>query len=66
MSFHIVSIDAPNCSLSCRNGQSTCRTEGSVRAWFLTRVQWEAGFVLHGSPAEEIPPEESPEQIQLW
>lgn len=27
MSYHIVSIDAPNCSLSCRNGQLTCRTD---------------------------------------
>ncbi|HMO64747.1 MAG TPA: CRISPR-associated endonuclease Cas1, partial [Verrucomicrobiota bacterium] len=27
MSYHIVSIDAPNCSLSCRDGQLTCRTD---------------------------------------
>lgn len=40
--------------------------EGSVRAWFLTRVQWEASFVLHGAPAKEEPPEDLPEQIQLW
>jgi len=40
--------------------------EGSVRAWLLSRVQWEAGFVLHGSPAAEVPPEEMPDQIQLW
>lgn len=40
--------------------------EGSVRAWFLTRVQWESSFVLHGSPAEPVSPEEMPEQIQLW
>jgi CRISPR-associated protein Cas1 len=25
MSFHIVSIDAPQCSLSCKDGQLTCR-----------------------------------------
>ena len=40
--------------------------EGSVRAWFLTRVQWESSFVLHGAPAEVVSPEEMPEQIQLW
>ena len=40
--------------------------EGSVRAWFLTRVQWESSFVLHGAPAEVVSPEEIPEQIQLW
>jgi CRISPR-associated protein Cas1 len=29
MSFHIVSIDAPDCSLSCKDGQLTCKsTEG--------------------------------------
>jgi CRISPR-associated protein Cas1 len=31
MSFHIVSIDAPNCSLSCRDGQLTCRTDDGER-----------------------------------
>jgi CRISPR-associated protein Cas2 len=40
--------------------------EGSVRAWFVTRVQWESSYVIHGAPAEEVPPEEMPEQIQLW
>jgi CRISP-associated protein Cas1 len=40
--------------------------EGSVRAWFLTRVQWESSFVIHGAPASAVPPEEMPEQIQLW
>ena len=28
MSFHIVSIDAPQCSLSCKDGQLVCRVEG--------------------------------------
>ena len=28
MSFHIVSIDSPQCSLSCRNGQLTCKIPG--------------------------------------
>ncbi len=27
MSYHIVSIDSPQCSLTCRNGQLICRTE---------------------------------------
>jgi CRISPR-associated protein Cas2 len=40
--------------------------EGSVRAWFMTRVQWEASFVIHGRPAKEVPPEKLPSQIQLW
>jgi len=32
MSYHIVSIDAPQCSLSCRDGQLTCKTaDGEVR-----------------------------------
>src|SRR5882724_12844585 len=26
MSYHIVSIDSANCSLSCKDGQLTCRT----------------------------------------
>lgn len=40
--------------------------EGSVRAVFVTRSQWENSFVIHGSPAEEGEPEMLPEQIQLW
>jgi CRISP-associated protein Cas1 len=32
MSFHIVSIDSPQCSLSCKDGQLTCKTpEGERR-----------------------------------
>jgi CRISP-associated protein Cas1 len=31
MSYHIVSIDAANCSLSCRDGQLTCRTTEGER-----------------------------------
>jgi CRISPR/Cas system-associated endonuclease Cas1 len=31
MSYHIVSIDAANCSLSCRDGQLTCKTAESER-----------------------------------
>jgi CRISPR-associated protein Cas1 len=28
MSFHIVCIDSPQCSISCRDGQLTCKTPG--------------------------------------
>src|SRR6202453_1708440 len=32
MSYHIVSIDAPQCSISCKDGQLTCKTpEGEKR-----------------------------------
>lgn len=40
--------------------------EGSVRAIFVTRAQWERSFVIYGSPASEIEAEKPPEQIQLW
>jgi len=40
--------------------------EGSVRAIFVTRAQWERSFVIHGSPASEQDAETLPEQIQLW
>ena len=40
--------------------------EGSVRAVFVTRAQWERSFVIQGSPASETEAEELPEQIQLW
>jgi CRISPR-associated protein Cas2 len=40
--------------------------EGSVRAVFVTRAQWERSYVLHGSPAQTGEPEQLPEQIQLW
>ncbi len=40
--------------------------EGSVRAIFVTRAQWERSFIIHGSPATNRTPEELPEQIQLW
>lgn len=28
MSYHIISIDSPQCSLSCKDGQLTCRIDG--------------------------------------
>jgi len=32
MSYHIVSIDAPNCSLSCKDGQLTCKSSEGTRS----------------------------------
>jgi|ERR1043166_3669218 CRISPR-associated protein Cas2 len=40
--------------------------EGSVRAIFVTRAQWERSYVIQGSPASTVEPEDLPEQIQLW
>lgn len=40
--------------------------EGSVRAIFVTRAQWERSHVIQGSPATEEDPEDLPEQVQLW
>lgn len=32
MSYHIVSIDAPTCSLSCKDGQLTCKTDEGTKS----------------------------------
>lgn len=40
--------------------------EGSVRALFVTRSQWERAFVMHGTPLEESEAEPMPEQMQFW
>ena len=40
--------------------------EGSVRAVYVTRAQWERSYVIQGSPATQAEPEDLPEQIQLW
>jgi len=40
--------------------------EGSVRALYITRAQWERSWVIHGKPAKEVAPEDMPEQIMLW
>lgn len=40
--------------------------EGSVRAFFVTRSQWERSTVIHGKPAKEVPAEDMPDQILLW
>ena len=31
MSFHILSIDSPQCALSCKDGQVTCRVDGEEK-----------------------------------
>ena len=31
MSYHIISIDSPHCSLACKDGQLTCRTDQGER-----------------------------------
>ena len=40
--------------------------EGAVRIIFITRAQWERSYIVHGKPAQEVPPEELPEQTLLW
>ncbi len=40
--------------------------EGSVRAIYITKAQWEKAFIIHGKPAKEGSAEEMPEQIMLW
>jgi CRISPR/Cas system-associated protein endoribonuclease Cas2 len=40
--------------------------EGSIRAFFVTRSQWERAFVMHGTPLQEQASEHMPEQMQLW
>lgn len=40
--------------------------EGKVRAFYITRAQWERAFIIYGSPAKEASAEPIPEQIQLW
>lgn len=66
------SVYARSCVSFARQGTHLARlrlslpNEGSVRAIFVTRAQWERSFVIHGAPAASVPPEELPEQIQLW
>lgn len=40
--------------------------EGSVRAIYITRAQWERSYIIHGSPAKEVSAEALPEQTLLW
>jgi len=46
--------------------KKTIPPEGKVRAFFVTRAQWERAFIIFGSPGKEVAAEEMPEQIQLW
>jgi CRISPR-associated protein Cas2 len=49
-----------------RRVKSHIPDEGSVRAIYITRAQWERSWVIHGKPAKEVVPESLPEQITLW
>lgn len=40
--------------------------DGSIRALFITRSQWEKSLVIHGSPARTGTPESLPDQLLLW
>lgn len=40
--------------------------EGSIRMFMITKAQWEKAWVVNGGPANESPPEQMPEQIELW
>ena len=40
--------------------------EGSVRAIFITRAQWERAYSIMGRPAKATKPEKMPEQMQFW
>lgn len=40
--------------------------EGSVRAIFVTRAQWERAYSIMGSPAEPVVPRKIPKQLQFW
>lgn len=40
--------------------------EGSVRAIFITRAQWERAYSVEGCPAVKTKPQKMPEQLQFW
>jgi CRISPR-associated protein Cas2 len=44
----------------------TVPSEGSVRAIYITKAQWEKAFIVHGKPAMKVGAEEMPEQTMLW
>lgn len=41
-------------------------SEGSIRALFVTRAQWERAYSIQGSPAKRQPTEKLPMQTLLW
>lgn len=49
-----------------RRVKQTIPAEGSVRIIYITRSQWERSHIFHGKPAEEVAPEQLPEQTLLW
>ena len=40
--------------------------DGSVRAIFINRAQWERAYSIMGRPAKKVNPEQIPEQMQFW
>jgi CRISPR-associated protein Cas2 len=66
------SLYARSCVSSARQKTHMARVrqnlppEGSVRAIFVTRSQWDHSFVIHGAPAEKAMPENMPEQLMIW
>ena len=40
--------------------------EGSVRAIFVTRAQWERAYSIMGKPAKEVATEKILVQLQFW
>ena len=40
--------------------------EGCVRAFFVTRAQWERAYCVQGNPAKKVKPEHLPEQLLFW
>ena len=49
-----------------RRLQDAVPEEGSIRALFVTRAQWERAYSIKGNPAETVPPEDLPQQMLLW
>ena len=45
---------------------SNVPAEGTVRAIFITRAQWERSFLVYGTPIQRKKPETLPEQLQFW
>lgn len=59
-------VTASRMETHLRRVQKAVPPEGSVRALYITRAQWERSWVIHGKPAKKIAPEDMPEQIMLW
>ena len=59
-------VTASRMETHLRRVKKAVPAEGSVRAIYITRAQWERSWVIHGKPAVEIESEDMPEQIMLW